>query len=350
MASPPRPCRGRRSGPRGRIPRGRAASWFFNLAGLHPDSPFLGQLHYHRRQLDAIAAGHLRLLVTGPAELHAEVPAEYAVTTSTVAGDPLQAKVEMVLYGPDGKRLLDKSDATDEQGQLLATVPPDLASAGRLPCQAQLRVAATRGAKHEEANLPLALCPVRWLTRLWLDQPQYRPGQTVRYRSVTLSQFGLAADHALGVRFRSAIRTAESCLTRRRKGHGAGGGLGSVSPAGAPAPRAFIPWWPEVSTAAFPTSRGLSGSTTGRGPEQFEKELRFASGRFAAGDTVRADLSVQRRRRPAGRGPGPAAGCHRRRPNRLPEQRPNRRRGKAPYRVPPPQETSAATRPAVCDD
>jgi hypothetical protein len=294
MTQPPKTLPRTAERPTGRNPRGRLISWLFNLAACALIFLSLGSYYYHRRQLDAIAAGHLRLLVMGPAELHAEVPAEYAVTTTTVTGAPLTAKVEMALYGPDGKRLLDKSDATDEQGQLLATVPPDLALAGRLPCQAQLRVAATRAAKHEEANLPLAICPPRWLTRLWLDQPQYRPGQMVRYRSVTLSQFGLAADRPLGVRFeicnpdgRVVPDSPSEAVTDRGVAWGA------------------FPLPPHLADGVYTlVARSLDGSFPDQsrafrvyhrpGPQQFKKELRFAGGRFAAGDTVRADLSVQR--------------------------------------------------------
>jgi hypothetical protein len=292
MAQPPKSLP-RTGQPAARKPRGRATSWLCNLAACALILLSLGSYFYHRRQLDAIAAGHLRLLVTGPAELHAEVPAEYAVTTTTVTGDPLTAKVEMALYGPDGKRLLDKSDATDEQGHLLATVPADLALAGRLPSRAQLHVAATRAAKHEEANLPLAICPVRPLTRLWLDQPQYRPGQTVRYRSVTLSQFGLAADHAVGVRFeicnpdgRVVPDSPSEAVTERGVAWGAfllperlAGGVYTL------VARSLDGSFPDESRA-FQVYRPE--------PQQFNKELRFATGRFAPGDTVRADLRVQR--------------------------------------------------------
>ena len=53
----------------------------------------------------------------------------------------------------------------------------------------------------EEVEMPLAVEPVRYLTQLALDKPLYKPGETVFYRSLTLSQFALAADRDLPVHF-----------------------------------------------------------------------------------------------------------------------------------------------------
>ncbi len=179
----------------------RAASWLVGLAACLLIGVSLGSYLYHRRQLEAIAAGHLRLVVMGPAELHAGAAAQYAVTTSTIAGDPLPAQIALALYLPDGKRLLDRRDSADEQGRLQVVVPGDLALPADPRCELQLKVSATRGQEHEEATATLPVRPTGYLTRLSLDGLRYRPGQSVRFRSLSLSRLGLSADRPLPVEF-----------------------------------------------------------------------------------------------------------------------------------------------------
>jgi hypothetical protein len=181
----------------------RAASWLVGLAACLLIGVSLGSYVYHRRQLEAIAAGHLRLLVMGPAELHAGAAAQYTVTTSTIAGDPLPAQIELALYLPDGKRLLDQQyrDSADEQGRLQMVVPGDMALPADSRCELQLKVSATRGQKHEEVKTTLPVRPTGCLTRLSLDGLCYRPGQSVRFRSLSLSRLGLSADRPLPVHF-----------------------------------------------------------------------------------------------------------------------------------------------------
>ena len=50
-------------------------------------------------------------------------------------------------------------------------------------------------------TLPLPIRPARYLTRLRLDRGNYRAGETVYYRSLTVSRYSLAADRTLPVEF-----------------------------------------------------------------------------------------------------------------------------------------------------
>ena len=60
----------------------------------------VGGYFYHRQQLWAIAADHLRLIVTGPSCLQAGVAAEYIVSTTAISGQPLAAQIEVAILGP----------------------------------------------------------------------------------------------------------------------------------------------------------------------------------------------------------------------------------------------------------
>jgi hypothetical protein len=149
-----------------------------------------GSYLYHRRQLDAIAGGHLRLVVTGPSHLQVGAAANFNLITTDVTGSAVAAQVEFALYSADGKRLQDYHDKTDESGMLQMTVPGDMA----LPAAVQLRIAATRGQRREEIETTLPVEPTRYLAYVGLDRPWYRAGETIRYRAVRLSQFGSMPD------------------------------------------------------------------------------------------------------------------------------------------------------------
>ena len=273
--------------------RGRAASWIVGLSALLLIAVSLGSYLYHRRQLDAIAAGHLRLVVTGPAELQAGAPAEYSVTTTTVTGDPLPAQIELALYSPDGKRLLGEKELGDEKGRVQMILPADMVLPSRLPSEAQLKVVATRGQKREEVKTTLVVQPIRYVTRLTFDQPEYRPGETVYYRSLILSRFGLAADRALPVQF-EVLDPAGAAL--------GGSQLEGVTDHG-------------VGNGAFPLPKELAGgrytlvarSLDDAFAEQrqtflvhrshvprLQKDLEFLRDHYAPADTVTADFLARR--------------------------------------------------------
>ena len=164
---------------------GRAANWTVGIVAAALVLISVGGYFYHRGHLAAIAAEHIRLIVTGPSTVRAGAAAEYTVSTTAISGQPLSSQVEATLLGPDGKRLRAHKETTDEHGRLQVMIPADLT----LPSQVKLRVVAWRHESHEETELNLPVEPVRYVTQLALDRPLYRPGDVVHYRSVTLSRF-----------------------------------------------------------------------------------------------------------------------------------------------------------------
>lgn len=196
------------------LPIARWANWFVGLAALALIGMSLGAYFYHRRQMDSIAARHMRLVLAGPGRLQTGAPSVYSLLTTRVTGEPWPAPVEWSLSTPDGKRLVDHKE-TSEQGRLVMVVPADMALPARLHAALQLNVTADHdhgymvsGESHAVSmTLPLAIRPAQYTTHLEIDRDhgvhgaRYRPGETVYYRSLTVSRYSLAADRTLPLEF-----------------------------------------------------------------------------------------------------------------------------------------------------
>ncbi len=271
----------------------RGANWFVALAALALIAVSVGSYLYHRRQLDSIAARHLRLVVAGSGQLQAGTPSVYNLLATTVTGEPWAAPVEWSLSTPDGKRLVDRKETTDDQGRLTMIVPADMDLSTRLHGPAQLTVIAGGGANPPSVALPLPIQPARYLTRLWLDRQRYRAGETVYYRSLTVSRYGLVEHRALPVEFE--ILDAKSVplpgsridgLTDRGVGNGSFR-LPDSLPAGAYTlvARGFA--------GVFPEER-LAFEVAGRPTPHFQAAAKFARDGYGPGDDVAAELLLRR--------------------------------------------------------
>ncbi|MEN6557247.1 MAG: MG2 domain-containing protein [Thermoguttaceae bacterium] len=176
---------------------GRAAHWTVGLAAALLVLISAGGYFYHRNQLLAIVAEHVRLVVTGPDTLHAGVAAEYLVSVTAVDGQPLSAQIEAVLSDSGGRRLKAYRESADTRGRLRVLIPGDL----NLPSHVTLKVAAQHAESREHAELPLTVAPPDGITCLTTDRPCYAPGETIRYRSLTLSRIGWTAERESDVLF-----------------------------------------------------------------------------------------------------------------------------------------------------
>ena len=177
-------------------PLARPANWIVGLAAALLVLVSVGGYLWHRGQLAAIAAKHLRLFVVGPSTLQTGTDAQFTVATTAIGGQPLPAQIEVALLAAD-KRLKTYKETADEQGRLQVAIPADL----KLPDRVQLQVVAWYGKSKAAAETTLPVVPDRHWTHLVLDRPQYRPGETVRFRLLGLSRFGLKADRPLPVHF-----------------------------------------------------------------------------------------------------------------------------------------------------
>jgi hypothetical protein len=192
------------------LPLARRSQWFVAAAVVTLIAASLGSWYYHHRQMEAIAAGHLRLAIAGPRQLQAGAPCSFDLMTTHVNGRPWPVPIEWSLSTPDGK-LIDRKEPTDEQGRLIMTVPADMALPKRAGVTAQLNVTvsgATKGGSNIDggeaaasAAFPLAIRRPQYATRLATDRDRYRPGDTIYYRSLSVSSDGLVADRAMPLEF-----------------------------------------------------------------------------------------------------------------------------------------------------
>jgi hypothetical protein len=151
-----------------------------------------------RQTQDKIAAIHqevaekqLKVIVTGPATVQSGAPADYQIQTFNLAGQssPARLSARVVDQARGGATLLDLKEVATG-GNYRLTLPPDL------PVKPDSRLALVVSAKREggsEAELreELQLGAPVYVTHLMTDKPTYQPGETVRFRSLTLDRFSL---------------------------------------------------------------------------------------------------------------------------------------------------------------
>ncbi len=164
----------------------------------------------HRAQTADSSGEQLRLRVTGPSLIHAKVDQRYTISTLSVTGRPIPAKVSFAVVSPAGSRLLAHTEQTDEAGKLEVTIPADL----DLPEEVRLEIVADTGKARESAESRLFVLKPGLATSVSVDKPRYRPGETVRYRSVTLFAIPLGGCRSRGPGFRSlrSARPADGTL------------------------------------------------------------------------------------------------------------------------------------------
>lgn len=182
--APPSASRSAETGP---PPWSRGAHWFVAAASGVLFLLSLVGWNQHRSRTADSGGEQLRLRVMGPSLIQAEVDNRYTVTTTSAAGRPVPAKVSFALVSPAGARLLGHTEETDKDGRLEVTISADL----DLPEEVRLEIVADTGKLHESAGSRLFVRPPQLMTSVTVDKPAYRPGETVRYRSVTLSRFRL---------------------------------------------------------------------------------------------------------------------------------------------------------------
>ena len=221
------------------------------------------------------------------------MPSVYNLLATTVTGEPWAAPVEWSLSTPEGKRIVDRKETTDDQGRLTMKVPADMDLPTRSHGSAQLTVTAGGGANPPSVALPLPIRPARYLTRLRLDRRSYRAGETVYYRSLTVSRYGLVADRTLPVEFEILDPKSVPLPDSRIDGltdQGVGNGsfrLPDTLPAGT---------YTLVARGlddVFPEER-LAFEVTDRATPHFQARTKFARDGYGPGDDVAAELLLTR--------------------------------------------------------
>lgn len=163
-----------------------------------------------------------------PDRLYPGLTQSLAVRTLANDGTPQAAQVGYRIRTADGSVRLAGQQMTDSQGQLHIAIPASLVSTAS-------RVEIDMGAGHISGTLRVELrqAVIPRVAHLMLDRPCYRPGETVAFRSVTLSRADRRADaeglveydirHANG---NSVLPARLTCTTQ----HGVGSGSWRIPP------------------------------------------------------------------------------------------------------------------------
>lgn len=143
----------------------------------------IGGYWYHYDQLAAIAAEHLRVRFSAPAELRPTVASRFVLKTTGITDVTVPAEVEFALLGPGGEPLLERSATVGEDGRLTIETPTELA----LPTDdVGLEVRVRHGEAEEAIVADLPVARPSYFAYVRTDHARYQPGNSVRFRSVML--------------------------------------------------------------------------------------------------------------------------------------------------------------------
>lgn len=175
---------------------------------------FLGYASFRTRALErslaavpaepSWAEGPVRTVVYGPAAVQPALANHFAVQTQTVAGVPRAAAVDYRVLGEDGTLLTSGRVQSDASGFAqfhfrASTVEQDLLALPFRNVHLELEPQLALPAVPLRRTLPLAASELT--TYLSADKTVYRPGETLRCRSVTLDRATLQALREVPVEF-----------------------------------------------------------------------------------------------------------------------------------------------------
>jgi hypothetical protein len=251
---------------------------------LGPRSPF------HRGTVAASReALNQQLVYTtlfGPERLPPRLPGHLAIHTWTATGAPRPVEVAYRVYDRDARLLVSDRAPTDAAGWLQIRTPP-VAEGSELRLEVE-----------PQAGLPAPLHTVLAADReklalhLAMDQTRYRPGDTVRYRSLALAPCARQPVREVAVEFK--IQNADGAPLPGSRHE-------AVSDQGVAAGEFSLP--PEIAAGRYllaarsprgeyaPTQRPFSIQP--RPPPAVRRQVEFARDRYAPGDEVVAHLTLR---------------------------------------------------------
>jgi hypothetical protein len=283
--------------PRSRSHAFRAANWIvaaaamglvvmsaMSLSQLRSPAPTeLARTDATSRSLASLSS--IRTVVATPAVWNKDTMNPISVRTSSLDGTPAATSFDLKLYDAEGEIQLNESYDTDEAGT------------------AQVELSGWRGANtawmevavKDDVSPPLA-ASARWvrsghLTHLTTDLPTYQPGDTVFYRSLSLSRFDQRVDGEVSVEFNvldDQGRPIPSANHLKSSERGVADGKFSI-----PANAAYGRLTVQVSSpdSAFPTQQ-RDVLVRKIDIPRWNKELKLARDSYEPGDKVEARLSV----------------------------------------------------------
>lgn len=185
-----------------------------------------------------------------------------------------------------GDVVLHRSDVqTDSAGRASYVVPTKL----KLPRNAMLYIQSDV----VESDLVVPLEPTRCLTYLTSDKPIYRPGETIRFRSLTLERFSLRGDVDLPIRYEMLDPSGAVVSNAKIDGvtsRGVGNGEFRIPQSAPGGPYKLVA---KSLDGFFPTESRKIIVQNYRTP-RFKKDLEFRRRSYGPGETVEADFEAVR--------------------------------------------------------
>lgn len=226
--------------------------------------------------------------VAAPQRVHRDASVPLAIQTRHLDGSPQSVELEAeVRYGA-GPPILAAKLKTDGRGRGYVTMPSE-----SLDSEAPTVLSFYR---QQSPPVEVTLSPAReeYVTRLATDKPRYRPGDTVRFRSVTLSRFGLRADREFPTEhFATDPQGTELAGTRTTvdTNFGVSSGEFTLAPAAAAGRYSLFV---RSSDEAFPAARADFDVVVAR-ERRFQANVTWFKRAFGPNETVRGELQLQPR-------------------------------------------------------
>jgi hypothetical protein len=136
-----------------------------------------------------VNAKQMDLTVIGPRTIEPGAANPFQVLTKTLRQEPMPARIS-VMVRDQNQREVFKQENVLSQGNLVVNLPRDLALKPDTALTLEVRA---RGDQNRQVELSetIPLAGPIYVTHLVTDKPLYRPGETVRFRSLTLERFSL---------------------------------------------------------------------------------------------------------------------------------------------------------------
>jgi len=136
-----------------------------------------------------VNAKQMDLTVIGPRAIEPGAVNPFQVLTKTLRQEPMPARISVTVRDQNQREVF-KQENVSSPGNLLVNLPRDLALKPDTVLTLEVRAQGDQNRKIElSETIPLA-GPV-YVTHLVTDKPLYRPGETVRFRSLTVERFSL---------------------------------------------------------------------------------------------------------------------------------------------------------------
>ena len=207
------------------------------------------------------------------------------IETRDERGQARSAKLQARVIG-NGRELLTSDVETDNFGRANFTLPASL----KLPREAKI-IFASHSTDMPPVTGELKLSPTKFITQISFDKLLYRPGEVVRFRSLTVERFSLKPGEKQQVKYKLLDPSGATLLDVTQ-----GTAIG-VAAYEWPIPATQIGGTYTVECSSvegfFPTQKKTFHIQQYRAP-RFKKDLVFTKDSYGPGDLLKADFSALR--------------------------------------------------------